>query len=130
MKRIGWVYHYYKKQYDKALAWYILAAMENNSAVYNNIGILYDDGDGVPENYLCALKWYLKAAEGNDIGTVPNNIGVLFEDGCGVPLDKYKALEWYCQGGIITGIDRLKDEDYHLSITDESKSNSTIDSLY
>jgi TPR repeat protein len=45
---------------------------------------------GIPKNDLCALKWYLKAAEGNYGGRTSDNIGNLFEKGCGVPLDKYK----------------------------------------
>jgi TPR repeat protein len=130
MNSIGYVYKNDKKQYDKALAWYLLAARENESAAQNNIGELYYYGDGVPQNYLCALKWYLKAAEGIDIDNTPNAIGHLFEDGDGVPLDKYKALEWYCHGEDKSYRDRLKSEGYHRSTADKSKFNSTIDSLY
>jgi tetratricopeptide (TPR) repeat protein len=83
MKHIGYVYQY-RKQYDKAVAWYLLAASENNPHAQCNIGILYDYGLGVPKNYLCALKWYLKAAEQNEYGKAPNSIGKLFENGYGV----------------------------------------------
>jgi TPR repeat protein len=93
MKQIGLVYDTEKKQHDKALAWYILAAMENNSRIQNNIGVLYYHGNGVPKNYLCALKWYLKSTQGNDNPNTATYIGLLFEYGYGVPLDKYKALE-------------------------------------
>jgi TPR repeat protein len=126
----GWVYYSNKKQYDKALAWYLLAARENDSMAQNNIGSLYKNGLCLPKNYLCALKWQLKAAEGNDIGNTPNNIGIFFEYGQCVPLDKYKALEWYCHGGNKTHRERLKGEGYHRSETDKSKFNSTIASLY
>jgi TPR repeat protein len=128
MYNIGLAYHSDKN--EKALAWFILAAMENNSKAQNTIGILYYYGDGVPQNYLCALKWYLKAAEQCEYANTPNNIGWLFEDGYGVPLDKYKAVEWYYHEGNKFHLDRLKGEGYHLSATDKSKSNSTIDSLY
>jgi TPR repeat protein len=130
MKQIGFEYHTEKKQYDKALAWYLLAAKENNSHAQNCIGVLYYDGEAVPKNYLCALKWHLKAAEQNYDGSTPNNIGKFFEYGQCVPLDKYKALEWYCRGGDKTSRDRLKSEGYHRSDIDKSKFNSTIDSLY
>jgi TPR repeat protein len=128
--QFGFAYYFDKKQYDKALAWYILAAMENNSYAQNNIGVLYNYGHGVPKNDMCAMKWFLKSAQGNDGGNAPANIGELFENGYGVPLDKYKALEWYCHGEDKTHRDRLKSEGYHLSASDKSKSNSTIDSLY
>ncbi|KAI8880722.1 HCP-like protein, partial [Backusella circina FSU 941] len=83
-----------EKRFDKALAWYILAAIENNSYAQHNIGNIYHGGKGVPTNYLCAMKWYLKSSEQNN-ALASNNIGVLFENGQGVPRDKHKALEWY-----------------------------------
>lgn len=92
---MNWIGNVYKakKQYEKSIAWYILAAMENNTPAQNNIGVLYKKGEGVPKNHLCALKWLLKSAEGNSHDITLNHIGELYENGCGVPLDKYKALE-------------------------------------
>jgi TPR repeat protein len=130
MNSIGWVYYRDNKQYDKALAWYILAAMENNSKARNNIGVLYNNGKGVPQNYLCALKWFLKAAEQCEYEITPINVGELFEYGQSVPLDKYKALEWYCHGKDKTDRDRLKSEGYHLSASDMGTFNYITDSLY
>jgi TPR repeat protein len=130
MNSIGNVYYNNKKQYDKALAWYILAARENNSYGQNNIGTLYFDGKGVPKNYLCALKWLLKSAEKDHYENTPNYIGNFFEYGQCVPLDKYKALEWYCRGGDKSHRDRLKNEGYHLSAVDKSKSKIRMITLY
>jgi TPR repeat protein len=130
MINIGYHYQIYENQYDKALAWFILAAMENKSKAQKNIGELYNYGRGVPKNYLCALKWYLKAAEGNGIGSTTNSIGWLFENGYGVPLDKYKALEWYFHGGNKTRGDILKSEGYDLSASDMGTFNYITDSLY
>jgi TPR repeat protein len=130
MYNIGYVYYNDKMQYDKALAWYLLAAIENNSIAQCNIGVLYRDGRGVPQNYLCALKWYLKAAEENKYVTPFYNIGKLFENGYGVPLDKYKALEWFCHGKNKTYRDKLKSEGYHLSASDMGRFNYITDSLY
>jgi TPR repeat protein len=112
------------------LAWFIIAARENHPISQNNIGVLYNHGHGVPKNYLCALKWYLKAAEGNTTEKTANHIGNLFENGYGVPLDKYKALEWYCHGGDKANISRLNGEGYIRSSTDKSKFNPIIDLFY
>jgi hypothetical protein len=101
--------------------------MENNSFAQYNIGALYENGEGVPRNYICTLKWYLKAVEGNVHADHSNNIGKLFENGYGVPVDKYKALEWYCHGGDKSHRDRLKNQGHHRSATDHSKFNSIID---
>jgi TPR repeat protein len=130
LNHYGFLYDTEKKQYDKALAWYILAAKENNSTAQNNIGFLYHNGFGVPMNYLCALKWYLKAAEQNEYQNTPNNIGKLFKHGQGVPLDKYKALEWHCYGGDKSHRDRLKKQGYHRSATDKSKLKNRMITLY
>jgi tetratricopeptide (TPR) repeat protein len=129
LNRFGVVYHYEKQKYDKALAWYILAARENNPRAQNNIGTLYRDELGVPKNYLCALKWFLKAAQLGDNPNIFNNVGNLFERGYGVPFDRYKALEWYCHGGVKYR-DKLKSQGYHRSTADKSKLNSISDSFY
>jgi TPR repeat protein len=93
MKQIGYVYDVEKKRYDKALAWYILAARENNATAMYNIGFLYFNGFDVPKNYLYALKLQLKAVEQGAHDITTKNIGILFEYGEGVPLHKHKALE-------------------------------------
>jgi TPR repeat protein len=127
--RIVSLYLIEKKRYDKALAWYLLAAREANPGAHNNIGILYRDELGVPKNYLCAMTWFLKATQLSNDPNIFNNIGDLFERGCGVPLDRYKALEWYCHGGV-TYRDKLKSQGYHRFATGKSKFNSISDSLY
>jgi TPR repeat protein len=129
LNHFGYVYQHDKKQYDKALAWYLLAAMENNSTSQNNIGTLYRDGVAVPKNYMCAMKWLLKSAEQNEYENTPTNIGDLIEHGHGVPLDKYRALEWFCHGGDKSYRDRLKNQGYHRSSADKSKFNSIINSF-
>jgi hypothetical protein len=104
--------------------------MENNSKAQNNIGFLYYNGYGVPQNYLCALKWYLKAAEQCEYEDTPNNIGALFEKGYGVPLDKYKTLEWCCHGGDKSYQYILNIQGYYLTVSDASTFNYITDSLY
>jgi TPR repeat protein len=130
MREIGYVYYSDKKQYDKTLAWYLLAARENDSKAQNNIGVFYYNGWGVPQNYLCTLKWLLKSVEQNRYESNPNTIGWLFENGQGVPPNKYKALEWYCHGEDKTYRDSLKSEGYHLSAADMGTFNYITDSLY
>jgi TPR repeat protein len=130
MYQLGNIYYTEKKQYDKALAWYLLAARENSCDAQNNIGVLYYYGYGVPKNYMCALKWQLKAAEQNDDNKNHKNIGMYFEYGINVPLDKYKALEWYCHSKNKQFINKLKGQGYHRSATDKSMFKSIIDSLY
>jgi TPR repeat protein len=107
-----------------------LAVREHHPGAQRNVGLLYKYGLAVPQNYMCALKWYLKAAEQNSAAIVPLNIGALFENGRSVPRDRHKALEWYCHGGDNIYRNRLKNQGYHRSSADKSKFNSIIDSLY
>lgn len=55
---------------------------------------MYDDGNGVLEDDLEAVKWHLKAA---DQGYSParSSLGVISDEGEGVPRDDAKAVAWY-----------------------------------
>ena len=59
----------------------------------NNLGIMYEDGHGVPQDYAEAVKWYRKAA---DQGYAPaqSNLGTMYYKGQGVPFDFAEAVTW------------------------------------
>jgi TPR repeat protein len=57
-------YFYFLHSHSKIMNLFIKLIMYRVKAAlvvtnYNNIGVLYFDGKGVPKNYLCALKWLL-----------------------------------------------------------------------
>jgi hypothetical protein len=59
-----------------------------------NLGRLYANGDGVPQDYAKAREWFEKAAaQGNALGQ--NSLGALYVKGYGVPQDYATALEWF-----------------------------------
>lgn len=59
-----------------------------------NLGVLYENGHGVVQDYAKAAEWYTKAAlQGYSFAQC--NLGVLHENGRGVKQDYYKAIEWY-----------------------------------
>ena len=59
----------------------------------HNLGVLYDNGRGVPQDYVKARGWYEKAAaQGN--AWAQHNLGVLYDNGRGVPQDYVKAYMW------------------------------------
>ena len=45
------------------MKWYRLAAEQGDAVAQFNLGVMYDEGDGVPQDYATALKWYRLAAE-------------------------------------------------------------------
>lgn len=73
--------------------WTPLAEQSHADAQYN-LGLMYANGQGVPQNYKIAVKWYKLAAEqGNAFAQY--NLGVIFDQGQGVPQDYKTAVKWY-----------------------------------
>ncbi len=69
-------------------------AGDSRSGLY--VGVLYDSGQGVPQNSAEALYWYRRAAEaGNAVGAF--NVGVLYDAGHGVAVDRRQAATWYAR---------------------------------
>lgn len=60
----------------------------------NLLGEVYAKGQGVPQDYKEAAKWYRLAAEQGD-ADAENHIAQLFEVGQGVPRDEAEAARWF-----------------------------------
>jgi TPR repeat protein len=60
----------------------------------NRLGVLYQEGHGVPKNYELALQWYRKAADAGN-ATAIYNLGLMYELGQGVRKDSGAAVVWY-----------------------------------
>ena len=70
------------------------AAEKGHAAAQLRLGAMYNNGEGVLQDYKEALKWYLLAAEqGNN--SAQNNLGLMYEYGDGVIQDKVYAHMWY-----------------------------------
>ncbi len=54
----------------------------------------YANGEGVPQSYEEAVKWYLKAAEQNH-ALAEFNLGILYASGHGVTRDDPAAQKWF-----------------------------------
>lgn len=59
-----------------------------------NLGVLYDEGKGMPEDNAKAMEWYLKAAE-QGFSQAQVNLGIMYEQGEGTPADPVQAYFWY-----------------------------------
>ena len=68
-------------------------AEQGNASAQNNLGILYENGQGVSQDYAEAVKWYRLAAEQGN-ATAQSNLGVLYYNGQGVPQDYVTAHMW------------------------------------
>ncbi len=59
-----------------------IATDKGNAVAQYFLGNMYDHGQGVPQNYTEALKWYRLSAEQGD-ADAQNNLGVMYADGKG-----------------------------------------------
>lgn len=59
-----------------------------------NMGVLYDNGHGLPEDNQKAIEWYRKAAV-QGLSQAQINLGLMYEHGEGAPKDVVQAYFWY-----------------------------------
>ena len=69
-------------------------AAQGDASAQFNLGLMYDNGQGVPQDYKEAVKWWKKSAEQGD-AEAQYNLGVMYDLGQGVPQDDKEALKWY-----------------------------------
>ena len=69
-------------------------AEQGDASAQSNLGVMYEKGQGVVQNYKIALKWYrLSAEQGNAFAQF--NLGLKDEKGQGVSQDYKTAIKWY-----------------------------------
>ena len=73
--------------------WIPLAEGGHASAQYN-MGVMYDDGKGVPESNKTAVKWYTLAAEQRHV-YAQYNLAIMYRKGEGVLENNKTAVKWY-----------------------------------
>ena len=59
-----------------------------------NLGVMYANGDGVPQDAVEAVAWYRQAAEQGD-ADAQVSLGVMHHYGDGVPQDDVEAYKWF-----------------------------------
>ena len=55
---------------------------------------MYHKGEGIPQDYKTAVKWYRRAAEQGN-ATAQSNLGLMYDKGEGVSQDYKTAVKWY-----------------------------------
>jgi TPR repeat protein len=69
-------------------------ADQGDAQAQYNLGVFYENGQGVPPNDAEAVKWYHKAAE-QGYGDARYNLGAMFLKGLGVPQNYVQAHMWF-----------------------------------
>jgi TonB family protein len=70
-------------------------AEQGSARAQNNLGVMYENGKGMPEDVSEAIKWYSLAAEQGYAGA-QNNLGLIYAIGRGgAPHDPLRAYMWF-----------------------------------
>ena len=85
---------YRRGDYAAALREFRPLAEQGDASAQFFLGLMYDNGEGVPEDDRQAVYWYRKAAEQGNAGAQVN-LGVMYANGEGVPEDGRQAVYWY-----------------------------------
>ena len=70
-----------------------LAAHGDAKAQYN-LGLMYENGQGVTQDYKEAVKWCRLAAD-QGLAEAQYNLGLIYRDGEGVTQDYKETVKWY-----------------------------------
>ena len=91
--------------YQTAFKLWLPLAEQGNASTQFNLGVMYEDGRGVKQDDVEAVKWYRQAAEQGE-AKAQFNLGVMYAKGQGVRQDKGQAKEWFgkaCDNGYQDG---------------------------
>jgi TPR repeat protein len=80
--------------YAEALPLYQGLAEQGNTEAQISLGSMYENGQGVTQDYTQTISWYRKAADqGSSLGQF--NLGIMYGTGRGVALNYVQAAYWY-----------------------------------
>jgi len=84
---------YQQGDYETALRLMKPLAEQGDADAQNNLGYMYENGNGVPQDYAEAVKWYRLAAEQGDAAS-QYRLGQIYLQGLGLPKDTVQAQMW------------------------------------
>ncbi len=81
-------------KYKAALKEFLPLAKNGHASAQSNLGLMYDNGNGVAQDYSQAVYWYRKAADQGH-ASAQFNLGLMYDNGNGVAQDYSQAVYWY-----------------------------------
>ncbi len=85
---------YQKGNYVQAIELFRSLATHGDVDAQYNLGLMYDNGKGVTQDYKEAVKWYRLSAKQGHAGA-QLNLGVMYAKGEGVIQDYVRAHMWF-----------------------------------
>lgn len=92
--RLGQIYYWIKKDYEKSAYWYSESANQGYVTAYNSLACAYDNGKGVKVDKRKAIKYFKMGAEGG-CDFAQCNYGDLFMYGVKVKVGSHKEKRIY-----------------------------------
>jgi TPR repeat protein len=80
--------------YSTAVREFTALAERGHPEAQFNLGLLHQNGQGVPQSYAEAAKWYTEAAQ-HGLAEAQYRLGKMYEKGEGVQQSKDDAIGWY-----------------------------------
>ena len=96
--------------YENAREWFEKSAEQGLAQAQFSLGVMYDQGRGVPQNDAKAFEWYEKAAQQGDVDA-QLSLGVMYMIGQGVAQNQATAKELFkqaCDNGDKTGCNNYR----------------------
>jgi hypothetical protein len=97
-----------KRDYLQAFKWLSMAAEQGQPDAQVTLGQMYEDGEGLPQDYRLAAHWYRKAADhvpdlgGAGVGL--SSLALLYRHGHETPQDYPFVYVWYVSVGDADGM--------------------------
>lgn len=85
---------YQRGDFASALRLFQPLASQGNAPAQSNLGLMYEAGRGVAQNYREAVRLFRLAAIQGD-PSAQSNLGVMYERGQGIAQDYSEAIKWY-----------------------------------
>ena len=84
---------YQRGHYTTALNLFHSLADQGDASAQNMLGLMYDDGKGVAQDYPEAVRWFRKAAKQGE-PTAEFMVGLRYAEGRGLTQDYVEAVKW------------------------------------
>jgi TPR repeat protein len=74
------------------------AAEKGDAASQYSLGVMYERGRGVPQDYVKAVEWYQKAAD-QGYAKAQYGLGLMYDNGYGVERSRHIGCNWLRKAG-------------------------------
>ena len=88
------IYSFEYKDHHKEMQWLKKAVDMGSTSAFNRIGVMYERGEGVEQNYDTAIAWYKKGADAGDIYAI-KNLAYIYSSSDFGEQNYIEAIKWY-----------------------------------